>query len=187
LSPAHPPATITQIFNACARLLESILSRNVDTIMPPGTPRKLLADVHAGNGKAKDQFALLLTVELQSLAERFMKRERVGHTFQPGDLVQGVLVRLLQGEVLDKVAKREYLFGTHPLRCVRYSLNLHENVSLPNTMAIRNASRCWVMRSSAAYPIHSIVPVAMSTTKTAAVSRNMRPIHRRLDSVAGRL
>jgi RNA polymerase sigma factor (TIGR02999 family) len=83
----------------------------VDTIIPPGTVSQLLADVHAGNGKAKDQLASLLMVELQSLAERFMQRERVGHTLQPGDLVQEVFVRLLQGEVLDKAMNRGYLFG----------------------------------------------------------------------------
>jgi RNA polymerase sigma-70 factor, ECF subfamily len=83
----------------------------VDAIIPPGTVSQLLADVHAGNGKAKDELALLLTAELQSLAERFMQRERVGHTLQPGDLVQEVFVRLLQGEVLDKAVNRGYLFG----------------------------------------------------------------------------
>jgi len=83
----------------------------VDTFIPPGTVSQLLADVHAGNGSAKEQLALLLMVELQSLAERFMHRERVGHTLQPGDLVQEVFVRLLQGEVLDKAVNRAYLFG----------------------------------------------------------------------------
>jgi RNA polymerase sigma factor (TIGR02999 family) len=83
----------------------------VDPIIPSGTVSQLLADLHAGNGQAKDQLALLLTVELQSLAERFMQRERVGHTLQPGDLVQEVFVRLLQGEVLDKAVNRGYLFG----------------------------------------------------------------------------
>ena len=83
----------------------------MDTVIPPGTVSQLLADAHAGSSSAKDQLALLLTVELQSLAERYMQRERVGHTLQPGDLVQEVFVRLLQGEVLDKAVNRAYLFG----------------------------------------------------------------------------
>jgi RNA polymerase sigma factor (TIGR02999 family) len=72
---------------------------------------QLLAGAHAGDGSAKEQLALLLSVELQGLAERYMRRERVGHTLQPGDLVQEVFVRLLQGEVIDKAFNRAYLFG----------------------------------------------------------------------------
>jgi RNA polymerase sigma factor (TIGR02999 family) len=83
----------------------------VDTVIPPGTVSQLLADAHAGSGSAKEQLALLLTIELQSLAQRYLHRERVGHTLQPGDLVQEVFVRLLQGEVLDKAINRAYLFG----------------------------------------------------------------------------
>jgi RNA polymerase sigma factor (TIGR02999 family) len=71
----------------------------------------LLAGAHAGDGSAREQLALLLSVELQAIAERYMQRERVGHTLQPGDLVQEVFVRLLQGEVIDKAVNRAYLFG----------------------------------------------------------------------------
>jgi RNA polymerase sigma factor (TIGR02999 family) len=83
----------------------------VDTFLPPGTVSQLLADAHAGNVGAKEQLALLLSVELQSLAERYAQRERVGHTLQPGDLVQEVFVRLLEGEVLERAVNRAYLFG----------------------------------------------------------------------------
>ncbi|HEV3386761.1 MAG TPA: hypothetical protein VG097_18235 [Gemmata sp.] len=37
------------------------------------------------------------------------------------------------------------------------------------------------------FSLHLSVPIAMSTTKTAAVSSNMRPIHRTLDCGTGRL
>src|SRR5262245_30876824 len=62
----------------------------------PGTVSRLLGDVRAGANGAKEQLGRLLAAELNDLAERFMYRERVGHTLQPGDLVQEVFVRLLE-------------------------------------------------------------------------------------------
>ena len=77
----------------------------------PGTVSRLLADVHDGDQSAREKLSRFLVVELQAVAERFMKRERAGHTLQPSDLVQEAFVRLLEGEVLEKAQDRAYLFG----------------------------------------------------------------------------
>jgi RNA polymerase sigma factor (TIGR02999 family) len=77
----------------------------------PGTVSRLLVEIHDGNQSAREQLGRFLAVELQSVAERFMKRERAGHTLQAGDLVQEVFVRLLEGDVLEKAQDRAYLFG----------------------------------------------------------------------------
>jgi RNA polymerase sigma-70 factor (ECF subfamily) len=84
---------------------------DMDTRLQPGTVSQLLADIHAGDGGAKEQLGQLLATELEAVAERFIRRERPGHTLQPGDLVQEVFLRLLEGDVLDKANNRAYLFG----------------------------------------------------------------------------
>src|SRR4051812_5765371 len=83
----------------------------MDPLRQPGTVSQLLADIHGGDASAKEQLGQLVFAELHLLAERFMQRERAGHTLQPGDLVQEVFVRLLEGEVMDKAVNRAYLFG----------------------------------------------------------------------------
>ena len=83
----------------------------MSTAVPPGTVSRLLAEIHSGDAAAKEQLGQLLFAELFTVAERFMHRERVGHTLQPGDLVQEVFLRLLEGDVLDKAQNRAYLFG----------------------------------------------------------------------------
>src|SRR5262245_55192231 len=78
---------------------------------PPGTISQLLADVRNGDRQAGEDLGQLLVEQLHGLAERALKRERVGHTLQAGDLVQEVLLRLLEDNVLGAAPNRGYLFG----------------------------------------------------------------------------
>jgi RNA polymerase sigma-70 factor, ECF subfamily len=80
-------------------------------VQHPGTVSRLLDDIHRGDNAAKENLGRLLVAELRHQAEHALRRERPGHTLQPADLVQEVLLRLFEGDALDRASSRAYLFG----------------------------------------------------------------------------
>jgi RNA polymerase sigma-70 factor (ECF subfamily) len=77
----------------------------------PGTVTRLLQDVRQGDAEARERLGRLIYDELHGQAQRLMQQERAGHTWQPGDLVHEVFLRLLEGDVLAQAPNRQYLFG----------------------------------------------------------------------------
>jgi RNA polymerase sigma factor (TIGR02999 family) len=81
------------------------------TCVESGRVSRLLAEVQGGCRDAKEQLGRLLIEELNEAARRILFRERPGHTLQAADLVQEVLLRLLEGDVLETAQNRAYLFA----------------------------------------------------------------------------
>lgn len=59
-----------------------------------GDVTQLLADLSAGKNEARDKLIPLVYGELQALAERFIRRQKPGHTLQPTALVHEAYLRL---------------------------------------------------------------------------------------------
>jgi RNA polymerase sigma factor (TIGR02999 family) len=77
----------------------------------PGTVTRLLEDIRQGDLHAQDQPVQVIYTELHRLAEGSLRRERIGHTLHPTDLLHEVFLRLLEDDVLSKAHNRAYLFG----------------------------------------------------------------------------
>jgi RNA polymerase sigma factor (TIGR02999 family) len=71
----------------------------------------LLAEARSGNAGARDRLARAVYGELRRLAGSLMRRERSDHTLQPSALVNEAMIRLFEGEVLNRAADRRYLFA----------------------------------------------------------------------------
>jgi RNA polymerase sigma-70 factor, ECF subfamily len=81
------------------------------TTPEPGEVTRLLEAAQQGDVEAEERLCQVLRDELRILAERFLRRERPGHSWQASDLVHEALLRLWQADVLDKAPNRAYLFG----------------------------------------------------------------------------
>jgi RNA polymerase sigma factor (TIGR02999 family) len=57
---------------------------------------KLLLDWGNGNQTARDELLPLIYAELRGLAEKYLRRERPGHTLQPTALVHEAYIRLVE-------------------------------------------------------------------------------------------
>jgi ECF sigma factor len=62
---------------------------------PPTDATELLRAWSNGDGSALDQLVPLVYQELLSLAQRYMREERRGHTFQATSLVHEAYLRLI--------------------------------------------------------------------------------------------
>jgi RNA polymerase sigma factor (TIGR02999 family) len=71
----------------------------------------LLAEARSGDTKARERLTRAVYGELRRLAGSLMRRERPDHTLQPSALVNEAMMRLFEGEVLDRAADRRYLFA----------------------------------------------------------------------------
>jgi RNA polymerase sigma factor (TIGR02999 family) len=90
------------------------------TPMPPGEFTLLLVAAQDGDAGARERVFGQLSDEIRGLAERSLRGERHGHAWRASDLIQQVLLRLVQGEVLEQAPNRAYLFGAaaRAMRCV---------------------------------------------------------------------
>src|SRR5436305_1937457 len=71
----------------------------------------LIDEARAGGKVAKDRLLRAIYGELHRIAEVLMRGERPGHTLQPSALVNEAVIRLLDGEAIEKAPNRRYLFG----------------------------------------------------------------------------
>jgi RNA polymerase sigma factor (TIGR02999 family) len=71
----------------------------------------LLAEARSGDSEARERLSRAVYGELRRLAGSLMRRERPDHTLQPSELVNEAMMRLFEGEVLDRAADRRYLFA----------------------------------------------------------------------------
>jgi RNA polymerase sigma-70 factor, ECF subfamily len=71
----------------------------------------LLAEARSGDTDARERLTRAVYGELRQMAGALMRRERPGHTLQPSALVNEAIVRLFEGEALDRAADRRYLFA----------------------------------------------------------------------------
>lgn len=65
----------------------------------PGDVTRLLGEVRDGDNSASSRLFELVAGELRSMAGRYMRRERAGHTLQATALVNEVYMRLLAGQM----------------------------------------------------------------------------------------
>src|SRR6516225_8334871 len=77
----------------------------------PGTVTRLLENIRRGDLHAQDQLVQAIYTELHGLAKGSLRRERIGHTLHPTDLLHEAFLRLLEDDVLSKAHNRAYLFG----------------------------------------------------------------------------
>jgi RNA polymerase sigma factor (TIGR02999 family) len=78
----------------------------------PGEVTRLLKQLAAGDGRAKDQLIHLAYDELRDLADRLMRRERPDHTLQPTALVHEAALRVLGSDAKLQFDARGAFFGT---------------------------------------------------------------------------
>ncbi len=71
----------------------------------------LLAEARSGDTGARERLTRAVYGELRQMAGALMRRERPGHTLQPSALVNEAIVRLFEGEALDRASDRRYLFA----------------------------------------------------------------------------
>src|SRR3954447_15391912 len=71
----------------------------------------LLEQARQGEANAVDRLTHLIYGELHKLAHAKMRKERPGHVLQTTALVNEVLVRLLEGRVLEHLPNRRCLFA----------------------------------------------------------------------------
>jgi RNA polymerase sigma factor (TIGR02999 family) len=86
----------------------------------PGDFTMLLVAARDGDAWAREHVFRQLASEIRGLAERSLRGERLGHAWRASDLIQQVLLRLVQGAVLEQAPNRAYLFGAaaRAMRCV---------------------------------------------------------------------
>src|SRR5688500_7001193 len=76
----------------------------------PGEITRLLDEIRAGTSSAQDELIGLVYAALREQAGDLMRRERAGDTLQPTALVHEAVLKLLKGNVLEKVADRAEFF-----------------------------------------------------------------------------
>ena len=70
-------------------------------LAPPGEVTRLLLAWRQGERDALDRLIPLIYDELHRMAERYLRRERVGHTLQPSAIVNEAYLRLLGRQQAD--------------------------------------------------------------------------------------
>jgi RNA polymerase sigma factor (TIGR02999 family) len=76
-----------------------------------GEVTRLIEQLAAGDGTAKESLIQVAYAELRDLAERFMRCERPDHTLQPTALVHEAALRVLQTDTVLQFAGRGAFFG----------------------------------------------------------------------------
>jgi RNA polymerase sigma factor (TIGR02999 family) len=69
--------------------------------VPSGGVTRLLEAWQAGDDRALDELMALVYGELRRLAERYLHRERAGHTFEAHDLIHEAFLRLVDQRQVD--------------------------------------------------------------------------------------
>lgn len=75
----------------------------------PGAETALLIASGAGDERARDRMLPLIYDELRSLAARYLRRERPGHTLQPTALVHEAYVRLIDQRQVDWTNRAQFI------------------------------------------------------------------------------
>lgn len=75
----------------------------------PGAATALLNALGAGDERARDRMLPLIYDELRSLAARYLRRERPGHTLQPTALVHEAYVRLIDQRQVDWTNRAQFI------------------------------------------------------------------------------
>lgn len=75
--------------------------RGADLPTPPGEVTRLLLAWRKGDRDALERLIPLVYGELHRMAERYLRRERPGHTLQPTAIVNEAYLRLVGGELPD--------------------------------------------------------------------------------------
>jgi RNA polymerase sigma factor (TIGR02999 family) len=75
-----------------------------------GEVTRLIEQLAAGDGKAKENLINVAYGELRDLAGRLMRRERPDHTLQPTALVHEAALRVLQTDAIQQFAGRGAFF-----------------------------------------------------------------------------
>lgn len=84
----------------------------------------LLNRVRSGEQDAQEHLFKLVSLELRRTAAHLMMQERANHTLQPTALVNEAVMKLLEGQVLERADGRNYLFGA-AVRAMRQILVDH--------------------------------------------------------------
>jgi RNA polymerase sigma factor (TIGR02999 family) len=72
----------------------------------------LIDQARAGSTDARGRLLEALYGEFHRIADGLMRSERRGHTLQPSALVNEAVVRLLDGEAIEKAPNRRYLLAS---------------------------------------------------------------------------
>lgn len=81
-------------------LLLKLIAMEEQTETPAGVTQ-LLINWNKGNKSSLDEMLPLVYDELRRIAVRYMRREKVGHTFQPTALVHEAYMRLIDQKQVD--------------------------------------------------------------------------------------
>ena len=73
----------------------------------------------SGDGEARDRLTRAVYGELRQMAGAMMRRERPGHTLQPSALVNEAIVRLFEGEALERARTAAICSPPRRRRCGR--------------------------------------------------------------------
>ncbi len=72
---------------------------------------ELIRQARMGGVIARDRLFRAIYADFYRIAVALMSNERPGHTLQPTALVGEAVVRLMNGDAIDKASDRRYLFG----------------------------------------------------------------------------
>jgi RNA polymerase sigma factor (TIGR02999 family) len=71
----------------------------------------LIEEARAGGKVARDKLFRAIYGEFHRIAVLLMGNERPGHTLQPSALVNEAVIKLLNGQAIERAPNRRYLFG----------------------------------------------------------------------------
>jgi RNA polymerase sigma factor (TIGR02999 family) len=71
----------------------------------------LIEEARAGGKVARDKLFRAIYGEFHRIAVLLMGHERPGHTLQPSALVNEAVIKLLNGQAIERAPNRRYLFG----------------------------------------------------------------------------
>jgi RNA polymerase sigma-70 factor, ECF subfamily len=71
----------------------------------------LINQARAGSTDAKSRLLEAVYGEFHRIADGLMRSERLGHTLQPSALVNEAVIRLLDGEAIERAPNRRYLLA----------------------------------------------------------------------------
>ena len=85
---------------------------------------ELIRQARTGGVMARDRLFRAIYADFHKIAVALMSNERAGHSLQPTALVGEAVIRLLNGQAIDKAQDRRYLFGA-ATRAMRHVLVDH--------------------------------------------------------------
>ena len=86
-----------------------------------GDITQLLDAVREGSDEAREELFRQIIDELHAAAQRLMRRESPDHSWQPTDLMNAAVCKLIEGHLLERSPNRRYLY-TCAIRAMRQTL-----------------------------------------------------------------